>query len=903
MRPSHFAMTLGILAVVTALGLAIVGFDSDFDSPAAAEAANTGEAATGAAQANEALRERAREAVEREALRGGREGEAEEEGPPDEWLLTQRMYGSRISVAQLARASADALRLRSETAARSRGTQATWTFLGPETIGGRLLDIALDPADPLGNTYYVGSANGGVWKSVDGGTTFHSAWPLDSAPAVGALAMTSTGRLYAGTGEAGPGGGSITYGNKGVFVSDDGGETWDALGLEQSERISRIAIDPANEQRIFVAAAGPLFEPGGQRGVYRSVNGGQSWQRVRAGDNDTTGASDVLIDPANPQRVYAAMWDHLRAPAQRRYGGPGSGLLRSMDGGSTWQPMTNGLPPASADIGRVSIGMSPSNPSRLYALYIDAVGFFTGFFTSTDGGDSWTRLPNNAQLSNSQSSYGWWFARIWVDPLNETHVFVAGVPLMESTSAGTSWSQNNVVHADQHAMIWDLRRAGRVYLGNDGGFYRSDSNGGNPWTAATSQPYTQFYTVDVSEQDPSRVVGGAQDNFCLRSWTSNNPQQWSTYGGCGDGLETLINYDNQNIVYGCSQYGSCSRSTNAGDSSRPLGPTISQRRNWKSPLLFDPIDPSIMYYAGNIVNRSVDGGSAWTAISPDLTGGDPFPGPDEPYPFGTVTALAVGRSNGNVLYVGTDDARLWSTHNLGGAWTRASDPDLPQRWVTDVAVDPNDADVAYVTYTGFYEGESTPYVLRTDDGGTSWSDITGNLPLAPVNTVALDAQGKLVVGSDVGVWRSVDGGANWAAVGTGLPMVPVLDLRVHEPTGTLYAATFGRGMWKTDLPIDDSDGDGLPDGSDNCTEVANPTQCDTNQDGYGNACDADIDNSGIVNFSDLGLLRAAFLTTPVDPEWNPDADFDCNGAITPSDLGVMKAGFFRPPGPSGIVAP
>src|SRR5262245_50102962 len=289
------------------------------------------------------------------------------------------MYNSRISVAQLARASADALRLRSEAETKARGTQSTWTFLGPETVGGRLLDIALDPGD--GNTLYVGSANGGVWKTTDGGATFHSAWPLDSAPAVGALAMTSTGRLYAGTGEAGPGGGSITYGNKGVFVSDDGGDTWDALGLEQSERISRVAIDPANEQRIFVAAAGPLFEHGGQRGIYRSVNGGQSWQQVLAGANDTTGASDVLIDPANPQRVYAAMWDHLREPARRRYGGPGSGLLRSTDGGSTWQPMTNGLPASGDDVGRVSIGISPSNSSRLYALYIDAVGFFTGFFT------------------------------------------------------------------------------------------------------------------------------------------------------------------------------------------------------------------------------------------------------------------------------------------------------------------------------------------------------------------------------------------------------------------------------------------------------------------------------------------------------------------------------------------
>ena len=451
-------------------------------------------------------------------------------------------------------------------------------------------------------------------------------------------------------------------------------------------------------------------------------------------------------------------------------------------------------------------------------------------------------------------------------------------------------------------MAWDPAHPGRVYLGNDGGFYRSETNGGNPWLAAVSQPYTQLYTVDVSERDPTRIVGGAQDNYCLRSYSATNPQLWNSYGGCGDGLEALINYNNDNIVYGCSQYGSCSRSVNGGDSSAGIGATVSQRRNWKAPLLFDPNDPTIMYYAGNIVNRSVNGGGSWSAISGELTGGDPFPGPDEPYPFGTVTALDVGKSDGNVLYAGTDDARLWFTHDLGGLWTQARDPDLPQHWVTDVAVDPSNADIAYATYTGFYEGDDTPYVLRTDDGGVGWTNVTGDLPPAPVNSIAL-SPGLLIVGTEVGVYYSTDTGASWHALGTGLPMVPVMDLRVHEPTRTLYAATFGRGMWKTDLPIIDADGDGVPDASDNCTQVSNPTQCDSNGDGYGNACDADLDGSGVINFVDLAIMRTAFFTSPGDPAWNPDADLDCNGAVSFPDLGIMKASFFGVPGPSGLVAP
>lgn len=832
----------------------------------------------------------AREDTSRREMRHADDGE--ERGPPEEGLLTRFTYGSRFVPGQIERATSAALAKRAQVAERA----APWTFLGPEIVGGRLLDIAVDPN--VAGVVYVASASGGVWKSTDSGATFVSTWPDDLAPAVGALAFRSDGLLYAGTGESGPGGGSLTFGNRGIFVSNDGGATWTARGLARSERISRIAIDPQDESRVFVAATGPLFTPGGQRGVYRSTNGGIDWQRVLPGDNDTTGASDVLIDPRNPQRIYAAMWDHLRAPAQRRYGGPGSGIYRSTDGGDTWERLGNGLPPANANAGRIGIGMAPSNPSRLYAIYIDAVGFFTGFYTSTDGGNSWTKLPNNPLLSNSQSSFGWWFARIWVDPALETRVFVAGISLMLTTDGGQTWSQNGFVHADQHAMAWDPHTPGQVYLGNDGGLYRSGTNGNNPWTPAEVQPYTQFYTVDVSEQDPSRIVGGTQDNFCLRSWSAGNPNFWNTFGSCGDGLETLINYQDQNVIYGCAQYGSCSRSTNGGETSSPIGNTISQRRNWKAPLLFDPNDPAIMYYAGNIVNRSLNGGVSWTAISPDLTGGDPFPGPGEPYPFGTVTALAVAQSDGDTLYAGTDDARLWYTHDGGAQWTRATNPVLPERWVSDVAIDPEDANVAYVTYTGFYEGDDSAYVFRTGDGGVTWTNVSGDLPAAPVNTIVL-SRGMLIVGSEVGVFASSDGGATWSAVGTGLPMVPVMDLRVHEGSSTLFAATFGRGMWKTALPAPDGDGDGVPDAEDNCTEIANPSQCDTNGDGYGNHCDGDLDGSEFVNFTDLGILKKAFFTTPSMPGWNPDADLNCDDAVNFIDLGMMKSQFFGPPGPNG----
>jgi hypothetical protein len=719
----------------------------------------------------------------------------EAEGPPDEWMLTMRLTGGAITPAQLRRASLQAERIERMTDAASPSLGGTpWTFEGPEVIGGRITDLAVDPTAP--DTVYGAAATGGVWKSTDAGGTFFPAWPTELYQAVGALAVTPSGILYAGTGESNPGGGSLSFGGKGVYASTDGGTQWTALGLAASERIGRIAVDPADESRIFVAATGPLFTPGGQRGVYLSQNAGQTWTRVLPSLNATTGASDVQIDPLDPSRVYAVMWDHLRVPDFRRYGGPGSGIHRSTDGGLHWQRLAGGLPPPGPNVGRIGLGMAPSDPDRLYAIYIDTAGSFTGFFASTNGGDSWTQLPFNSTLAGSQATYGWWFARIWVDPANPLRVFVAGVPLVVSTNGGSTWTSQSSFHADQHAMAWDPAVAGRVYLGNDGGVYRSQANALPPWTFGPVQPFTQFYTLDVGEQDPTRIVGGAQDNGCNRSYTTADPTQWNTWN-CADGLETLISFENQNIVYGCSQYGSCVRSTNGGDTASSLGATTSQRRNWLTPLVFAPSDADLMFYAGNIVNRSTNGGVSWVAISPDLTGGDTHP--EDAYPFGTVTTVAAAQSNPLMLYAGTDDGRVWRTSTGGSPWSLATDPDLPDRWVTRIAVDPADAAVAYVTFSGFRDADHTPYVLKTVDGGAGWTDITGNLPQAPVNVIAV-AGTSLIVGTDVGVFTTADGGATWLSVGSGLPKAPVMDIRYHGPTGRLYAATFGRGMWSVQLP-------------------------------------------------------------------------------------------------------
>jgi photosystem II stability/assembly factor-like uncharacterized protein len=730
---------------------------------------------------------------EHEADRKGEGPHEGKEGPPEDWFITQRVTHGGIPVGALEQAGAQAAALALATGRSDpQLAAARWRFVGPTNIGGRVVDIAVDPVAP--DTIYVAAATGGVWKSTDKGARFTSIWPAANPQSMGALVITSTGTLFAGTGETNPGGGSLTYGGSGIYRSIDGGSTWQLVGLTDSGAIGRLVVDPTDSQHIFAAVAGHLYNPGGERGVYESTDGGSTWTLVLAGDNDTTGAVDLAIDPTNPDRVFAAMWDHFREPDLRTYGGVGSGIYRSTDGGSTWQRLANGLPGPDATIGRIGVALAASNPQRLYAIVIQTNGLFQGFYRSDNGGDSWTKLATDFNLSGAQSTYGWWFGRVWVDPLDQAHVFGAGVYLCESKNSGTSFTQEFSPHPDDHAMVWDLKVPNRVYLGNDGGTYRSDVNGSNDqWTAASSQPFTQFYSVDVSEQDNRRVVGGAQDNGVNRSYGGTG---WNTYI-FGDGEEALIDPADQNMVYGCSQYGECDRSTNGGTTSIDFtSATVSSRRNWFAPLQFDPGNSAVLYYAGNQVNRSVDHAVHWSVISPDLTGG---PGRDPNYPFGTVTTVAGAKTDSNRVFAGTDDGRLWFTINLGTNWTRVTDSDVPGTWVTRVMVDPVNASVAYATFSGFRSGVPLPYVLTTTDGGTTWASIVGNLPQAPVNDIVVVGS-TLYVATDVGVFRSANGGATWRTAGAQLPNVPVTDLEYQAASNSLYAATFGRGIFVLTLP-------------------------------------------------------------------------------------------------------
>ncbi len=692
-------------------------------------------------------------------------------------------------------------------AAKTVGTDQAWHLQGPTNIGGRILDVVVDPT--RANAIYVGTATGGVWHSTDAGKTFTPVWPDDLVQTIGALAITPDGTLFAGTGEAGPGGGSLTYGGTGVYRSKDGGASWQRIGLDKTERIGRIVVDPKDPDTVWVAANGPLFSPGGDRGLYRSPDGGDTWVKVLEGSAPTAGAVDVALDPDDPDVVYATVWDRIRRPGNRDYTGGGSALYRSKDGGATWAAIgTQYFGPGITTVGR--LGVAVATGGIVYVLSSTVDGLTGGFYVSTDGGDTFVPKSFDDALVTGGFVYAWWFGRVYVDPKKPMHVYATGVNLSESTDGGTSFSAPGGLHADQHGMAWDPKVEDRVYIGNDGGLYTSDDNG-KTWEHGEYMPWNQLFSIDVSQQSAARIVGGLQDNGGNRSWDADGDAAsdgWNDITG-GDGTEMRINPENEQIVYGCSQYGACAVSKNGGNTRSGFDTQIQgDRKNWLTPIEFDPNEPSTVYTASSIVHRSTDDGANWTPISPDLTDGEQ--GSTETNPlfrnYDTVSTIAVTNADVGFLLVGTDDGHLWYSHDNAAqattSWTESTDSDLPDEYVTSVAIDVRHPDLAYATYSGFRGGTSAATVFRSTDRGVTWDDVSGDLPEAPVGKV-LPIGDDLLVGTDVGVFwtpKVATGlGKHWYRVGTGLPMAPVWDLAYQAATNTLYAASFGRGAFTFSL--------------------------------------------------------------------------------------------------------
>ena len=729
------------------------------------------------------------------------EQQAEARGPEipeDAYLFRRLMPGGVPDLATFRTARRQADRLAVDAAAANTPiARTTWRFEGPSSVGGRVVDAAVDPTTP--DSLYVASATNGVWHSADAGKSFTSVWPKNLTHAMGALAITSSGTLFAGSGEANPGGGSITYGGDGVYRSEDGGQSWQQVGLSGAGTIGRIAVDPNNPQRIWVAVTGNLFVPGGTRGLYVSNDGGDTWSQSLAPPNDTTGAADVAVDPANSQHVLVTMWDHIRRPDARVYTGEGSGIWETRDGGATWQRLgeQQGLQAPSANTGRIGVAFAPSDSDHVYAIYAnDETGAFENFFSSTDNGTTWSRSPGADDLTNSQSVYGWWFGRVFVDPDNPERVFALGLDEWESTDAAESFHRfGRQMHVDQHVMAWDPRAPERLYAGNDGGLYVSDADGADgSWSKSMDEPWSQYSSVDVSTQDPRRFVGGLQDNGTVASWTQPPFQQ--ILGG--DGQDTLINPRDDQNYYACFQYGSCTGWDGAQRFSLPI---TSQRFPYLTQLEIDPSNPSTIYTGGDELNRSTDGGRTFTVITGDLGKGEAGTEPNPIYRghYGTISAIAVAPTDPDTLWAGTDNGYLYRSRDGGQSWTELPPPVRSHLWISRITIDPDDADVVYLTFSGYREGDNAPYVLRSANAGKSWTDITGGLPHAPVNDI-VRVQGLLYVATDVGVFASPATRTRWSPVGAGMPKLPVTDLRYMPTNGRMYVSTFGMGVWSLNVP-------------------------------------------------------------------------------------------------------
>lgn len=672
-----------------------------------------------------------------------------------------------------------------------------WEFAGPLNIGGRLTDVEMHPSDM--ETIYAAAASGGIFKSENNGESWIPIFDEALSLSVGDVAIAPSNPLviYVGTGEANCGGGSQTYDGIGIYKSSDGGNSWIHCGLESSRNIGRMVIHPEHADIVYVAAMGNLFSNNSERGIYKTMDGGLTWQNVLF-VSDSTGGIDLAIHPENPDTVYAAMWERIRRPNRRSYGGITCGIYRTYDGGLNWTELTNGLPSPGNNIGRIGIDISQSSPANLYAIYADKTGYFEGVYKTSNGGDSWTQT-NDGSLSDCFASFGWWFGRISVDPVDPNIAFVIGFDLYKTSNGGNSWSNvsSPEVHVDHHGLYIHPLNHNYIVNGNDGGLYTS-TNGGNSWTWVNNLPITQFYTCEVDRQHPERLYGGTQDNGTNRTLTGNTSDWQSIYWG--DGFYVLVDPVNNNYVYAEYQYGNFAKSTNGGNSINTAmnGISSSDRKNWCTPVVFDPTNPEILYYGANRLYKSTNRASNWEAVSTDLTNG-----PGLNLVFGTISTISVSPVNPEIIYVGTDDGNVWVSAMNGMGWEYLS-LNLPDRWVTRVAADPVDENTAYVTFSGYRWDEYLPHIFRTIDKGQNWEDISGNLPEVPVNDVIVDPEdnNRLYIATDAGVFKTNDLGINWEMQGSNLPNVPINDLTLHSESRTLIAATFGRSIYTYDLNQD-----------------------------------------------------------------------------------------------------
>ncbi len=724
--------------------------------------------------------------------------------PPDH-LYFQRAYPDRtLDVADLTQAMIQARKHRvTDTKKRSVGL---WRQEGPGNAGARINTVVQNPNDP--EVIYVGYSSGGIYKTENGGKDWAPIFDDFSFLAIGDIVLDPQDPrvVYAGTGDPNISGNPF-IGN-GLFKSSDAGATWESIGLSETGIISKIVPHPSDPEVLFVATMGIPYFRDRNRGVYKTENGGQTWQQILF-LGEGTGAIDLVMSPADPEVLLASGWDRIRNYEESTTFGNGARIHKTIDGGSTWQMLDQGLP---IDVfSRIGLSITAANPDRVYALYVDSTHEVGGVFTSSDFGTSWESIDisTNAGLpSASLGRMGWYFGKIRANPFDEFDVFLLGVRLWRYDAGTKTWgrfdrSNSTPVHADKHDLFFLDDQ--RMLLATDGGLYQS-LDGAQDWTDIEHIPTTQFYHTAYNPHEPDLFYGGSQDNGSLRG-NAMNPNAWHMYAG-GDGFRTIFHPDDPLTFYVETQRGGLSVTVNGGDDfgNGRRGVNGADNTNWDVPVIMSSHNPDVLYYGTTRVYRNSTGTEVqFEPISDHLI--------DETVLLdatSNITALAESYFDPNILYAGTGDGNLWRNHDADTIWDRIG-AELPDRYITSIHPSQTIEGTVFLSLSGYKSGEDLPHIFVSTDEGDRWLDISGDLGPFPVNDLFVlpnaDDQ-VLFAGTDAGVYFTRDQGKKWMRLGDNMPTITVFDLAYNVAQNRLVAATFGKSIYSFDLEQEGLRGDG-----------------------------------------------------------------------------------------------
>jgi len=692
-----------------------------------------------------------------------------------------------------------------------------WRSVGPSLTSGRISDIAVNPNNIF--EYYVATSAGGVWKTINSGIDYTPVFDNEGSYSIGCVSIdpNNSNVIWVGSGENNNQR-SVSYGD-GVYKSIDGGDTWKNMGLKSSEHIGKIIIDPNNSNIIYVAAIGPLWSKGGERGLYKSIDGGINWSLILYID-ENTGVNDVIIDPRNTDILYASSFQRRRHVFTYVGGGPGSGMHKSEDGGENWIKINTGLP--TEEIGRIGLTISPANPEYIYAI-VEAANGKGGFYRSLNKGASWKR-------QSSHSTSGNYYQEIIADPVDPNRVFSMDTWMTVTNDGGKTFNKvgEDFKHVDNHSIWINPNNNGHWLVGSDGGIYETFDNA-NSWDFKENLPVTQFYKVAVDNAKPFyNIYGGTQDNFSIggpsRVKTAHgitNQDWFITHGG--DGFESQVDPENPNIVYAQSQYGWLVRfdklsGEEVGIKPVPRKGELEYKWNWDAPLAVSKHKSGRLYFAANKVFKSDDYGNSWDVISNDLSrkinrnelkvydrvlSMDAVAKNGSTSPYGTIVSLSESPIDPNLIAVGTDDGLIQISKNGGQSWFKVDNiSGVPENSYTNsIYLSKHDINVMYVAFNHHKYGDFQPYIYKTSNQGETWKSISNNLPeRGSVYSIEEDHIDKDLIfcGTEFGVYFSPNAGQRWRALDNGLPTIAVRDIAIQERENDLILGTFGRGFYILD---------------------------------------------------------------------------------------------------------